>query len=232
LITSLDIQQLSVERGGRIVLASVDATIGAGEAVIVTGPNGVGKTTFLRTIAGYLPALSGSITLQGGNPALEISEQLHYIGHNNAIKLSLTVRENLSFWACFLDTEPAKHSDHGNRSEAAVACGLDVALDRFRLRELADLPAAYLSAGQKRRTALARLLVAPRPLWLLDEPTVALDQSSSAALTDIANRHLRSGGLILAATHFPLAFATSRELKLSWPGEIVPDSLLSDEATQ
>ena len=209
--TSLEIRQLSVERGSRIVIAALSLRIDAGQAVAVLGPNGVGKTTLLRTVAGYVPHLSGTVMLHSGvADDRDIGEQLHYVGHHNAIKLSMTVRENLEFWAGFL----------GENTQAAHQPYLERALEAFQLSQLADIPAAYLSAGQKRRTALARLLVAPRPLWLLDEPTVALDTASCAALTDVANAHLRAGGLILAATHQPLAFENCSALRLSWPGEV------------
>ena len=196
----LTIDQLSVERGDRIVLSGVDLTIGAGTAVVVTGPNGIGKTTLLRAIAGYLPVSHGTISLAGGGAEAELAEQLHYVGHHNAVKDSLTVRENLWFWAKFL----------GDGASIAI----DDALRQFRLADLAEIAAGYLSAGQKRRIALARLLVAPRGLWLLDEPTVALDDVSREAFIAAGNGHLESGGLIVAASHLPLPFAQCQELRL------------------
>jgi len=208
-MTALEINRLSVERGGRIVLDGVQILVNSGQAMIVTGPNGVGKTTLLRTIAGYLPVYSGAIELKGGEADREIAEQLHYVGHHNAIKLAMTVRENLRFWAAFL----------GKKSPEDMHMAVETALKRFHLSALAEIPAAYLSAGQKRRTSLARLLVAPRPLWLLDEPTVALDAASCKTLIDVGNAHLRNGGLILAATHLPLDFEGVAEVQLSYPAE-------------
>jgi heme exporter protein A len=196
----LRVSQLCVERGGRMVLDRVTLAAEQGAALVVTGPNGVGKTTLLRAIAGYLPVASGTIDLEGGNPELEVAEQLHYVAHQNAIKTTMTVRENLDFWSVMLDGE-------GTAS-------VERALDTFHLSELASFPAGYLSAGQKRRTALARLLVARRMLWLLDEPTVALDAASRDAFIEAGNEHLDSGGIIIAATHIPLPFTNSRELPL------------------
>lgn len=195
---ALAAHQLSVERGGRLVLQALDFTARAGAALITTGPNGVGKTTLIRTIAGFLPPIAGAVELTGGDPDKDLREQLHYIGHQNALKASLTVRENLLFWAAFLGGSGA----------------IDAALERFSLRDLADIPTAYLSAGQKRRTSLARLLVADRPLWLLDEPTTALDAYSRDAVIAEGNAHLASGGIIVAATHLPLPFDNADELRL------------------
>ncbi|MEO0809738.1 MAG: heme ABC exporter ATP-binding protein CcmA [Pseudomonadota bacterium] len=219
--TSLEIRQLSVERGGRIVLDGIDILIDAGHAVVALGPNGVGKTTLLRTVAGYVPHLSGTITLNSSvADTAGIGEQLHYIGHHDAIKLSMTVRENLAFWAGFLS----------ENTHAKIAPRLETALESFQLSEFADIPAAYLSAGQKRRAALARLLVVPRPLWLLDEPTVALDTASCAALIDVANAHLRAGGIILAATHLPLQFENCSALRLYPPGEVAGEMATGEAA--
>ncbi|MEN2494274.1 MAG: Cytochrome c biogenesis ATP-binding export protein CcmA [Hyphomicrobiaceae bacterium hypho_1] len=223
----LKITDLVVKRSDCIVLNNVNVEITSGEAVIVTGPNGVGKTTLLRAIAGYIPIVSGSILMKGIDPQVEISERLHYIGHHNALMHALSVRENLKFWAEFLDEEYHKC---GNKNSRTISTdSVETALEFFRLDKLAEQPVAYLSAGQKRRAALARLMVAYRPLWLLDEPTVALDNESVKTLTSLANTHLRNGGLILAATHFPLLFEMSNEIELLWPDKDTDDAFTSGE---
>lgn len=191
--------RLVVERAGRAIIAGLDFAVDAGAALVVTGPNGVGKTTLIRAIAGFLPVTEGRIELLDGDPDAGLNEQLHYIGHQNAIKSALSVRENVAFWAGYLGSAPK----------------VDEALERFGLAALADVPTAYLSAGQKRRTALARLVAAQRTVWLLDEPTVALDAASRDALVAASDAHLASGGIIVAATHVPIPFRETRELDLS-----------------
>src|SRR5712672_4510543 len=147
-------------RSGREVFSGLDFETSSGEAVAITGPNGAGKTSLLRLIAGVLTAAGGSIDLEGGEGELTLSEQAHYLGHRDALKPALSVLENLSFWRDFLGGEPF------DATGSLAAVGLDHA---------AHLPAAYLSAGQRRRLSIARLLVVRRPVWLLDEPTSALD---------------------------------------------------------
>lgn len=172
-----------------------------GEALVVTGPNGAGKSTLLRTIAGLITPASGDIRLDGtAEPAMP-GLSAHYIGHSDAIKGSLSARENLDFWSAMLGP--------GTTSLTAEA-----ALERFGLARVLHFPAAYLSAGQKRRVALSRLLVAERPLWLLDEPTTALDSASQSRLSEAMQAHLDGGGMILAATHGPLGLPAKRELAL------------------
>ena len=194
---------LAVERGGREVLRDLSFTVAAGHALITTGPNGVGKTTLIRTIAGYLRPRAGSVALSGGDGERDIREELHYVGDANAVKPTLTVRENLEFWGLYL----------------GGAGDIERALEQFRLTALANIPVAYLSSGQRRRTALARLLAARRPLWLLDEPTVALDDVSRDALIAAGDSHLDAGGIIVAATHLPLPFERTQALRLSPGGE-------------
>lgn len=186
-------------RGGRSLFAALSFAVGAGEALLLLGPNGSGKTTLIRTVAGLLGPAAGTIRVEGGDAERGVGEQCHYVGHLNALKSSLTVEENATFWCRFL----------GGRRE-----GLDAALAAFGLAALRDIPAAYLSAGQKRRLGLARLLLAERPIWLLDEPTVSLDTAAQVALASAVEGHLAKGGLVIAATHVPLGLATARELHL------------------
>ncbi|MBX9682727.1 MAG: heme ABC exporter ATP-binding protein CcmA [Hyphomicrobium sp.] len=194
-------ENLVVDRGGRTILDDLSLTAVAGEALILTGPNGAGKTTLLRTLAGFLPQVSGRIRLEGGDAEKIIAEQAHVVGHGNAVKANLTARENLQFWAAFLETE-------------ASAARVKTALTHFGLDALDDYPAAYLSAGQKRRLGLARLLVAERPLWFLDEPTMSLDTASTKWLAVAIDAHTANGGLVIAATHLPLGLARARTFDL------------------
>lgn len=191
--------KLSVTRGGRALFAGLSFRVGAGETLLVTGPNGAGKTTLLRTIAGFAAPAEGRVVLEKGEADRALSEQCHFVGHANAVKGGLTVVENVQFWSGFLGQDPSN---------------VDAALDLFGLAPLRDIPAAYLSAGQKRRLGLARLLATKRPIWLLDEPTSSLDRTAQEALIEVANAHLRDGGIIVAATHAPLGYAGSRELAL------------------
>jgi heme exporter protein A len=185
-------------RGGREVFVGLDVTAESGRAVAITGPNGAGKTSLLRLLAGLLAMAGGSISLEGGDPELTLPEQAHYLGHRDALKPALTVSENLSFWRDFLGGGKSGESD------ALAAVGLD---------HVAHLPAAYLSAGQRRRLSIARLLAVKRPVWLLDEPTSALDVAGQAAFAAIMTGHLAGGGIILAATHTPLGIAV-QELRI------------------
>jgi heme exporter protein A len=185
-------------RGGREVFSGLDFEAASGEALAVTGPNGSGKTSLLRLIAGLLTIADGSIGLEGGETELTLPEQAHYLGHRDALKSALSVLENLSFWQDFLGGEAF------DASASLAAVGLDHA---------AHLPAAYLSAGQRRRLSIARLLVVRRPVWLLDEPTSALDTTGQSMFAALMGDHLARGGLIIAATHAPLGIA-ARELRI------------------
>jgi len=196
---------LACVRGGREVFTGVSFAVAAGEALAVTGPNGAGKTTLLRLIAGLLEPAQGEFELIEGAPDTAIAEQAHYLGHRDALKPALSVRENLEFWYAFL----------GGRD--APAASTVAALDAVGLGPLTGLPAAYLSAGQRRRLAIARLVAAPRPIWLLDEPTAALDGASQDRLTGLMRVHLTGGGIIVAATHAPLGLPGVGELRLGGP---------------
>jgi heme exporter protein A len=176
-------------RGGREVFSSLDFEVSDGEALAVTGPNGAGKTSLLRVVAGLLAHSAGSIGLEDGQPDLTLPEQTHYLGHRDALKPALSVLENLDFWCDFLGGE------RGDATANLAAVGLDHA---------AHLPAAYLSAGQRRRLSIARLLTIRRPIWLLDEPTAALDAAGQRLFAGLMSDHLARGGLIAAATHGPL----------------------------
>ena len=193
----LTASDLACIRGGRPVFRDLSFALSSGQALLVTGPNGAGKSSLLRLVAGLVRAANGRIELSEGEPGLTIAEQSHYLGHQDALKPSLTVQENLGFWADFLGV-PAP-------TPALAMVGLD---------KLARLPAAYLSAGQRRRLSLARLIACPRPIWLLDEPTSALDAAAKAMLADLMLTHLAGGGLILAATHGEIGLESSKEVRL------------------
>ena len=201
-------EDLIVERGGRCVIDGLSFAVAAGEALVLAGANGSGKTTLLRALAGFIRPVRGAVRLEGGDEELTLAEQAHVVGHANAVKSSLTVVENTAFWGNYLGSGPPG-------SSTATGERLDAALRHFGLDDLADFPAAYLSAGQKRRLGLARLLIADRPLWLLDEPTVSLDTASSERLVAAVNAHTKSGGIAVIATHLPLALESARTLQLA-----------------
>jgi heme exporter protein A len=188
---------LTAIRGGRTVFAGLSFAVGDGQLLAVTGANGAGKSTLLRLIAGLLHPAAGTITL---DPAGEngIASALHYLGHLDGLKTVLTVRDNLAFWWRLW----------GGKA------GVDDALEKAGLARLADLPVGVLSAGQKRRVAIARLLLAPRPLWLLDEPATALDVAAEATLGRLIGEHLAGGGMAVVATHRDLAITPTATLAL------------------
>ncbi|MBW4708486.1 heme ABC exporter ATP-binding protein CcmA [Roseobacter sp. YSTF-M11] len=175
----LEVRDLCVERGGVPVLMGVSFDLPPGKALILRGPNGAGKTTLLRTLAGLQPALSGAVT--GGE------DLIAYASHSDGLKAMLTVSENLAFWADVF----------GQRD-------VTTALHAFSLEPLRDRLAGTLSAGQKRRLGLARMLVTGRPVWMLDEPTVSLDKDAVRQFATVVAGHLASGGSALIATHIDL----------------------------
>lgn len=186
----LNVTGLSVARGGIPVLEGLDFALRAGEALILRGPNGVGKTTVLRTVAGLQPPLAGKIGLE--------REAMAYAGHADGIKTTLSVRENLEFWADVFGT--------GDIGAALVA---------FDLAALAERAAGALSAGQKRRLGLARMVVTGRPVWVLDEPTVSLDTAAVALFAQAVRAHLAGGGMALMATHIDLGLTEARVLDVA-----------------
>jgi len=193
---------LTCVRGEREVFTALSFAVDAGEALAVTGRNGAGKSSLLRQIAGLLAIPRGTIRLDGGDGERTLAEQCHLLGHRDALKPSLSVLENLAFWQDYL----------GGAAVSPLAANLEIA----GIAHLADLPASYLSAGQRRRLGIARLVCVTRPVWLLDEPTSALDSDGQALLAGVMSRHLQAGGLIVAATHDPLGIP-ARELRIGDP---------------
>ena len=233
---------LTVERGGRIVLKDLAFALAPGETILVAGRNGAGKSTLLRALAGLLHPESGTIRYGRADDDVRGVETVHYLGYEDALKPSLTVRENLEFWASMLGpSSPVKRGRGTARSvvEGARAAdtvsgngearqpppppaagppprcaGEDIpgALEAYGVARLIDLSAGYLSAGQKRRVALARLLLAPRPIWLLDEPLIALDTAAQDLVVAHMAAHTAAGGAILVASHQPLSATRTLDL--------------------
>jgi heme exporter protein A len=220
---------LACFRGGRQVFCGLSFTVAAGEALVVLGPNGVGKSSLLRLLAGLVTRSGGALGLEGGDPELSIGEQSHYLGHQDALKPSLTVAENLGFWSRYLGGHEGPQGGQegpqgghegpqgGHEGPQGGHEGPQAALAAVGLDGIAQLPAAYLSAGQRRRLSIARLIAVKRPIWLLDEPTTALDTSAQARLAGFMSEHLAGGGLIVAAAHGPIGLAAARELRLGGP---------------
>lgn len=195
---------LSAKRGEDLIFQDISFEIASGEALVVKGPNGSGKSTLLRVLAGLLPAESGMAKfLAAAHPIERVGEAAHYLGHRNAMKRELTVAENLAFWKAFF-------GDFAGGQGVTV----DAAVEAVGLGGIAHLPFGYLSAGQQRRMAMAKLLVAWRPVWILDEPTAALDVAAEEMFSGLVMAHLARGGLTIAATHQPLGLAGAGELRM------------------
>jgi heme exporter protein A len=192
----LVVDDLACSRGERLLFGGLSLSVAGGEALLVTGANGVGKTTLLRLIAGFIKPDQGSIRLEDAKGEGELPSSLHYLGHRDGLKAALTTRENLALAPMLLNGD---------------GLPLEQAAERLKLVPLLDLPVAVLSAGQRRRTALARLLMVDRSVWLLDEPTAALDAASSGIVSELIAEHVGKGKIVLAATHLALG-VTAREL--------------------
>jgi heme exporter protein A len=202
----LTAENLGVRRGEDFIFMNISFKLSNGEALVLTGRNGSGKSTLLRTVAGLLRPELGRVKIagEGIDPDMRPSEACHYLGHRNAMKTELTVSENLRFWKDFL----------GDFS-GGTGMAIDEAAEIVGLAGIAHLPFGYLSAGQQRRFAMAKLLIAWRPVWILDEPTAALDKAADGMFTDLVKNHLAKGGIVLAATHQPLGLESARELRMT-----------------
>jgi heme exporter protein A len=192
-------ENLSLERGGRRLFAGLFFEVREGEALVIEGSNGAGKSSLLRAIAGFLPFSDGRLRHEGGDAQASLGEQAHYVGHLDPLRSALTAEENLTFWAV---------------AQGGGAFGVKPALERLGLPHVLDFPVRALSAGQKRRVALARLVIARKAIWLLDEPTSALDVVSQALFANIMQDHLSQGGLIVVATHSHLGIVAARRVRL------------------
>ncbi len=197
----LSAKNLVCRRGGRTVFSGLSFTVGQGEGLLLEGPNGTGKTSLLRILAGFGALEAGTLELDGADEELTIGQRAHYLGHQNALKLALSVEENLSFWANFM-------------GQPATAGTIEQRLDAFNLGHLMSYSAGLLSAGQKRRLALSRLELVSRPIWLLDEPSVGLDTASCALLAAAMRRHMEAGGLLVASTHLDLGLTFNHRLNM------------------
>jgi heme exporter protein A len=191
LITALRLSDVAIRRGGRLLFSGLSLELAAGEACALTGANGAGKTSLLRAIAGLVRLEAGEIAFGTADPAEARAGGVHLVGHQDGLKPSRTVREELSFWSRWT----------GGSAETGQAAAEDLGLT-----PLLDLEVRRLSAGQRRRLALARALAAPRPLWLLDEPLSPLDAGWRARFGAMMQAHLEGGGMIVAAVHDPLPF--------------------------
>lgn len=202
----LIVEDLACRRSGRRIFSGLSFTLGPGQALAVTGRNGAGKSSLLAMLAGRLKPEAGAIRVEEAGEA-GLPECLHVVGHRDGLKAALTAQENLDFARDLLGAPTSSPRE---------------ALDAMGLAHALRLPVAYLSAGQRRRVALARLLVCARPLWLLDEPTAALDTASQGLLAGMMARHRAQGGLVVAATHQPLGLDDARELRIERPAASPP----------
>lgn len=200
-MTALILKDLAVARGSRLLLSGLNGRFAAGALVALTGPNGAGKTSLLRTLAGFLKPAGGSFAIErDGRPVDDVTAHVHVLGHRDGLKGQLSARAHVRYWRALLGGQ-------NGLSE-------DAALERVGLASSAAMPARMFSAGMGRRLALARLLTAPRPVWLLDEPAAALDASGKALLDEVLRAHCNAGGVVVAAIHDPLGAAATHTIAL------------------
>ncbi|MFT6658600.1 MAG: heme exporter protein A [Maritalea sp.] len=195
--TSIKVRELRCSRGGFVIFEGVSFDALPGEVILLRGPNGAGKSTCLLALHGALPPSGGLIEIENGDEERSSRELIHVIGHVPGVKTTLTVRENLQFWADLYGSD----------------ADIDLAIDAAGLHPIADSDASILSAGQTRRLALARLLAADRPIWILDEPTSALDKQGEAWVGTLIAQHAAKGGIIIAATHLDIPNVPTEKIK-------------------
>ncbi|OUR76870.1 heme ABC exporter, ATP-binding protein CcmA [Alphaproteobacteria bacterium 46_93_T64] len=203
---SLYAQSLTCIRQDRLIFNAVDLSLNPGEILWVKGRNGSGKTSLLRILACLLKPATGIVSWNGTDIEEDpehYKENLQYVGHQDALKMAMSARENLEFW-----------SDYTENST------VDQALDAFQLQPIADHPTQILSAGQKKRSNLARLIACPAPLWILDEPVSSLDTDYIGLFKDLLEKHVRNGGMALLATHQDLSLSRVRQLDLNQISEV------------
>tara|TARA_B100000378_G_scaffold150946_1_gene121847 strand:- start:215 stop:910 length:696 start_codon:yes stop_codon:yes gene_type:complete len=209
---------LSVSRGDMLIFSNLSLTLSAGQSMVFTGANGAGKSTALRALLGLAGKADGHAHFIGDDEnAVPLAFAAHYLAHQNAMKPELTARENLAVWKRILGD-----------FEGSAGLGPEEAAEAVGLEGVLDLPFAYLSAGQKRRIAFARLLVVYRPVWLLDEPTAALDKAARETVARLMNRHLGDGGIIIAATHEPLGLEAAEAMEFTGPTRLVADPFMAE----
>ena len=218
---------ICVDRGSRRIIEGVNFALSNGEAMMVTGANGSGKSTLLRALSGLLPLADGTLHFdlldEGADDPKMIREQIHYLGHQNAMKPTLSVRENLSFWQGFTTT--------GEKTTDGESDGMSIeeALDFVELPQTIDLPFGYLSTGMKRRVSIAKLLINEKPIWVVDEPTAGLDAHSSKMFSDLAQDHCSNGGILIAATHLPLGIKGFKSLEVMPIENDYADDVFADD---
>jgi heme exporter protein A len=206
---ALSVRQLSCRRGGRLVLSDVAFSLEAGGALLIQGPNGVGKSTLLRALGGLIGLETGSVSLgphTAEQRSVDLPEASHLVGHQDAVKPNLTLAENIQAWIGMLAIRPSPSPKR-----------VSLALAALGLEGLAHRPARFLSQGQRRRLSLARLVAVPRALWLLDEPTLGLDQAAQLSLDRLIQAHRDQGGMVIATSHQPLAMPGAQVLTFGRP---------------